>query len=178
MGGLARLTHPIAASKRCELPMVFGVRSWVWVLVSCVLPGAVQAAQGDQAVRLPPVEVVTSREEDFVLRIDHIPGTRIWLRPVTRDTMLAAPRYHGRGLKAGDEIVSIDGQPLKEMQPGRALREFHRFSKYALPTLQRDFMDIEVRAPGSRTMRKVRLVRTAQADSPLVEKPSEQNESR
>jgi hypothetical protein len=133
--------------------MVCGARTLMIVLMSCVPAVATWAAQAAKTVTLPPVEVVGSKEEDFVLSIDRIPGTRLWLRPVGKDTMLAAPRYHGRGLKAGDEIISIDGRLLKDMEPGAGLREFHRFSSYALPSLQRDFMDIEVRAPGSKTLR-------------------------
>lgn len=79
----------------------------------------------EEITLLPPVWVTAARMEPFYLATNGYParpGSRVWLK--TSAGPMANAMYVGfRGERAkdGDEVIRINGRPVKEMKPGEAV---------------------------------------------------------
>jgi hypothetical protein len=73
--------------------------------------------------------------------------------------------YRGRGLRDGDEIMSISGKMLKDMKPGACVNLF----RIAAADSEKKGVEIEVLAKGEKTTRKV-IVTKAPFNEVLVTK--------
>jgi hypothetical protein len=139
------------------------MRSWL-IGLTCLAGAALGAERapnaGSSAVTLPPVSVEASRNGDFYLLLDGMPAQRIqFVADKGPSDHPAHFKYCGKGLRAGDEIVSVDGKAFAAIPPGEWVGAFRRAFKKS--SKDEWIAQIEVRAAGAKEIRKITLIEVA-----------------
>lgn len=101
--------------------------------------------------KLPPVVVDEFRGGEFFL---HSEGARLFFiafdeRPDLRNASSALPRFRGRDLRSGDEIIRVNGQTVAEIGRRESVGLLYRvISRPSVKSVQ-----VEVRAKGTKILR-------------------------
>lgn len=158
-------------------------------------------ASPEAVEHLPAFKVTEPRAGDFLLHygpiernvggppreVRYLGPTRMWLTQWPRPkgvrggaslppntAMYVGAAYRGRGLKDGDEIMSISGKLLTEMKPG----ECEKFFRDAVHYSEKKNAEIEVRAKGEKGVRQITLTKApfnevVVTKQPIVVPPAE-----
>lgn len=156
--------------------------------------GQPASVPSDEVERMPAFKVSEPRAGDFLIQwgpyekkpigtIIELTGsgpTRMWLLQWPRKNLRSDPppvktalylgaAFRGRGLKSGDEIVSISGKLLTEMKPYEPLKRFLA----AVGDPDKMSVEVEVQSKGEKGVRKVIVTKAPFNEVIVTKKPVE-----